>query len=101
MLDFTDCTFLIPYKISNKDRENNLLHVLRYLNTFLKTNVVVIEQKNNILTNTLNIINSKHFNNISLIYKEYDSGHNLNFHKTKLYNLGMQEIKSEIVIPYD
>jgi hypothetical protein len=101
MLDFTDCTFLIPYKNSNKDRENNLLHVLRYLNTFLKTNVVVIEQKNNILTNTLNIINSKHFNNIFLIYKEYDSGHNFNFHKTKLYNLGMQEIKSEIVIPYD
>jgi hypothetical protein len=101
MLEFTNCTFLIPYKNSNSDRENNLLHVLRYLNTFFKTNVVIVEQKNNTITNTLNIINSKQFNNISLIYKQYNSGHDLNFHKTKLYNLGMQEIQSEIVIPYD
>lgn len=101
MLDLTDCTFLIPFKNSNNDRENNLLHVLRYLNTFLKTNIVVVEQKNNSVSNIFNVIKSLSLHNLNIKYKDYDSGHNLNFHKTKLYNLGMKEITSNIVIPYD
>ena len=99
MHDFMDCTFLIPYrKGDNQDREDNLLHVLNFLNKFLKTNVLIIEQANN-KTETLNILNRKNFSNLNLSYNVYHS--NDCFHKTKLYNLGLKQITTEIVVAYD
>ena len=99
MHDFMDCTFLIPYrKGDNQDREDNLLHVLNFLNKFLKTNVVIIEQANN-KTETLNILNGKNFSNLNISYNDYIN--NGCFHKTKLYNLGLKQITTEIVVAYD
>lgn len=100
MIDFTDCTFLIPYKKSNnQDRENNLIEILKYLNIFLKTNVIVMQQEND-NEYTLNLINSKNLFNLNIIHGTYETDIKC-FHKTKLYNLGMIEVKTDIVIPYD
>jgi predicted glycosyltransferase involved in capsule biosynthesis len=102
MHDFKNCCFLIPYrKAGNEDREINLLHVLRFLNTFITTNVIIVEQIDLKVgePKTLSIIEKLNFTNLNVKYKIYnDKG---GFHKTKLYNMGLTETTEDIVIPYD
>jgi hypothetical protein len=100
MIDFTNCAFLIPYKKSNnQDRENNLIEILKYLNVFLKTNVIVMQQEND-NDHTLNLINLKNLFNLNIVHGTHETDIKC-FHKTKLYNLGMIKVKTDIVIPYD
>lgn len=99
MINFTDCTFLIPYRKGSQDRENNLVEILKYLNTFFYTNIMLVEQINkNDSTETEQKI--KNFLNLKITYKKYFP-ENECFHKTKLYNLGLKDINTDIVIPYD
>lgn len=100
MHDFTNCTFLIPYRKTHlKDRENNLIEVLKYLDTFLKTNILLVEQTTDNVTSTEFLINHLYFKNLKISYKNYKSSGC--FHKTKLYNIGLSLINTDIVIPYD
>jgi hypothetical protein len=75
MHDFKNCCFLIPYrKAGNEDREINLLHVLRFLNTFITTNVIIVEQIDLKVgePKTLSIIEKLNFTNLNVKYKIYN-----------------------------
>jgi hypothetical protein len=95
MLDFNDCTFLIPYMKDSNDRSFNLHIILRYLNNIMKTNIIIVEQnKKHYTTNEFNL-----YNNLNIQHLIYENSGN--FHKTKLYNIGLSKINTEITVCLD
>lgn len=92
MVDLKDCTFIIPFKNDNQDRIANLNTILNFLNTFFKTNVIVVEQDDK--KTPFKLYDNLNFSHI--LYK--NSGV---FHKTKLYNIGIVNTKTKITVPYD
>lgn len=94
MVDFTNTTFLIPFMVDNLDRIFNINVILEYLNKNFKTNVVIVEQgskKTDINFHTFHNLNIQH-----ILYENTD-----NFHKTKLYNLGLSSIKTQNTVCLD
>jgi predicted glycosyltransferase involved in capsule biosynthesis len=104
MENFNNCCFIVPFKYNwDEDRIFNLKCVLSYLNSVMITNIVIVEQheniKNNFCSESINKIN---YSNLNIIWIDYINNNSC-FHKTKLYNIGMKSIKPnvEIIIPYD
>lgn len=96
---------MIPFQnnINDEDRIFNLTNVLSYLNSYMTTNVVIIEQHKNLITNCcFEKIKQKTFNNLNIVWENYISEKKC-FEKTKLYNIGMKFVSPniDIIIPYD
>ena len=100
MNDFLNVTFLIPYRKNNNiDREHNLLHNLRYLDSILHTEVVIVEQIKSNETSCKSLIINK-FNNLNIRHFEYITDREC-IHKTKLYNDGINHIHTPIIASCD
>lgn len=97
-IDYSKCTFLIPFMNSCSDREFNIFTVLNYLNKHLKTNVFVCEQINQ--NTKMFVINFKNYPNLNIIHHKEQIDDNF-IHKTKLYNIALSKIKTEIIATYD
>ena len=100
MIDFTDCTFLIPFMNSCSDRSFNLKTILKYLNQHIKTNVFISEQfsnKHNIFPVDMNV---NEYPNLNINHNKINIENDC-IHKTKLYNIGISQIKTEIISTYD
>lgn len=93
MIDLHDCTFLIPFYNSNKDREYNINHIFKFLNDHFETNVIVAEQGKN-------FIEIKQYDNLHINHIKYYNSENIVL-KNKLYNIGFSFLKTNIVIQYD
>jgi len=104
MQNFNNCCFLIPFKNSNDvDRLFNLTSVLSYLNSVITTNVVIVEQHENIKNNICyDTIKQKNYCNLNIIWENHISSVSC-FQKTKLYNMGVKYASPDvsIIIPYD
>lgn len=100
MNDFLNVTFLIPYRKNNNiDRQNNLLDNLRYLNSILHTEVVIVEQLKSNETSCKSLISTE-FNNLNIRHFEYITDRDC-IHKTKLYNDGIHHIYTPLVASCD
>lgn len=97
MHDFSNCTVLLPFMVDNSDRIFNLNEVLKYLNTVLKTEILLVQQ---CCSDSKKVeISHSSFPNLDIKHILYiNSGI---FHKTKLYNMGLVKIKTPIVISLD
>lgn len=94
MLDFLNCTFLIPFMKDSEDRITNLHIIFKYLNSIMKTNVIVVEQ-----TSRQSGDNFSNYQNLNIHHMLYNNGGM--FHKTKLYNMGLSKINTEITVCLD
>lgn len=94
MLDFTNVTFLIPFMVDTPDRIFNINIILNYLNKNIKTNIIIVEQGNKKTNIDFNIFSNLKINHILYVNTGI-------FHKTKLYNLGLSQIKTENTVCLD
>lgn len=97
MKDLSSTTLLIPIKIDSKDRYNNLIYNLTYLNANIKTNIFIYEEgcflssiKDDLIEKYKNI-NFKFFNN----------NQNAFFHRTRYINEMLDCTITPVVCVYD
>jgi len=100
MIDFSNCTFLIPFMNSCSDRSFNLKTILKYLNQHITTNVFICEQfsnKHNIFSVDIDV---NQYKNLKINHSKNNID-NDRIHKTKLYNIGISQIQTEVISTYD
>jgi len=97
MKDLTSTTLLIPIKIDSKDRCNNLLYNLCFLNANLKINVFIYEE-GNYLTSIKNDLIQKYKN---INFKFFTCPKNIFFHRTKYINEMLDFTETPVVCVYD
>ena len=98
--NFEKCTFLIPFMNACFDREFNLKTVLRYLNENIKTNIFIVEQVSSNKGIVPIILNFYEYPNLNITHHRENINDDF-IHKTKLYNIGLSKIKTDIISPYD
>lgn len=88
-INLQDVTFLLPVQIDSKDRLINTYTILRYIDRYFKTNILLLEADN------LSKIKIPHLNtNIKYIFIK-DT--NKIFHRTHYLNLMIKQCKTSII----
>jgi len=91
-INLKDTTFLIPVRIDHQDRLDNLDLVLDYLNYHLDTNIIVYEESEKPMAES--IINDRAY----YFYMYSSSKH---FHRTKVINEMINISDTPVVVTYD
>lgn len=104
--DLTDCTFVIPYKKENQSREDNLVLLLKYLGYHFKTNIIVAEQSDTIVSAWKDRIyeyfdHNQHLCENFKIHPHTYLHKSEHFHKTKLLNIGCSLAETPILVSQD
>ena len=94
MIDFKDCTFIIPIRLDSKDRIRNLEIVLRFLQRNFDTNIIVCESDGK---SNREIIEKAALFPIKYMFHE-DGG---SFKRTKILNDMTREAETNIIVNYD
>ena len=100
MIDMTNVAFIMPYrKNNNQDREDNILNNLMYLNSVIKSNIIVAEQRS-ARVSRLDDNKFKQFTNLNIQHIDYITDKEC-FHKTKLYNMCLSLVTVPIISACD
>lgn len=96
MNDLTNTTFIIPILVESEDRYNNVNLTLRYLNHHFKTNVILYEVCDQ-LVSKLDFLNE--LSNLNLVHIK--KAPEESFHRTKYLNEMLDQVKTSVVVNYD
>lgn len=98
MINLRDTTFIIPVRLESPDRAFNFRYVVQYLCRNFDTNIFVWESdKKPIARELLSRINA-HGTKITYHFDKCDDGI---FHRTRLLNEMIHEVKTPVVVNYD
>lgn len=95
-IDLMDAVFTIPFKIDSKDRIQNIICLIAYIDKYFNTNIHICEQGT---ISSEKIIFKKEWSDKYKYSFEYNKSPL--FHKTKLLNLMAKEASVNIIISYD
>lgn len=97
-IDLRDCTFITAVKMDSTDREFNFLRVIQFLCDNFATNIIIKESAAwSRIVEILPIIDRKECN----IKFEYEKNETGVFHRTRLLNEMLVQVKTPVVINYD
>jgi hypothetical protein len=103
-IDLSNCTFIIPIRLDSGDRTRNITTVLCYLLKTFNTTVILKEVDSKPLIEECVIGQIKEFldedeiNNLIYLFEASD---NSEFHRMKILNEMLDQVKTDIVINYD
>lgn len=90
MIDLSDVTFNIPFKLDTPERLRNIRLIIKYITTHFKTNVLIYE----------NDIDQKFTDKGNFQYRFIPRGDYI-MHRTYLLNRMARESKTHIIVNYD
>ncbi|KKS77415.1 MAG: hypothetical protein UV51_C0007G0013 [Candidatus Woesebacteria bacterium GW2011_GWC1_42_9] len=92
--DLSEITFVIPFFIDSKEREENLLHVVKFLTKNFKTNILLVEESEMVTMNIHRLGNP----DVKTIFIKRSMDL---FNRTKVINDGIMECKTPYISVYD
>lgn len=102
MKDLTNSTFIIPIRIESDDRLRNVITTLCYLLSNFRTNIIIkeVDKKSIFLDCALPQIEEFCGRKIDINHI-FEKSDNPSFHRQKVLNDMLMEVKTDIVVNYD